>query len=195
MVDIFHDTLFFIIDTFYSIYIFGFLKLFTKTSIMPTHVFVLTPVAVEFHTTIRNIRYHRTLNTKVNTHDVSFGSICRFNCFVYDLGNYFVALINNAHGSKFTVCKDRLLLIRHLGFNRKPFRLAVYHDGEFNIITIDFEILIVDVAACFFEYGQRGCYRDVFALFGKLVVLAVSITTSFIVFLNYRLCITDALIC
>ena len=194
MVNILHNALFFIIDTLYSIYMFGFLQFLADISIMSAHVFVFTSVAVEFHTTIRNIRYCRTLNAKVNTHDITFGIRCRFNCFVYDLSNYLIILINNTHGSQFTVCKDRSLLVSHLGFNRKPFGFTVYHDRKFNMITIDFEILVVDITTRSFKHRQCSCYCDVFTLLGKLGVFTFSVTTSLVIFFNNRLCITDTLI-
>ena len=195
MVDVTHDTLLFIVYTLNSIYMFCFLQFLTKISIMSAHIFVLTTIAIELNIAIRNIGYRRTLNAKVYAHDIAFAVIDGFCYLIYDLSDYLVTLIDNAHSAESTVCKDGFLPISHFSFDRKPFGFAIYEHRELNAIAINLIILIIDITTGFSKNRNCGYNLDIFALFSKFGILAVSVTTSLIVFLNDRLGITNTLIC
>ena len=92
MVDILHDTLFFLVDADDSFGMFRLLKLLAEIFVVSAHVFVFASIPVEFNTAIRNIRYRRTFYTKVYAHDVAVIRKRRFRNRIYDLGNNLMAL-------------------------------------------------------------------------------------------------------
>lgn len=47
--------MFFIVNAFNGFGMFCFLKFLAKILIVPTHIFVLTTIAIELYTTVRNI--------------------------------------------------------------------------------------------------------------------------------------------
>ena len=53
MVSVLHNTLFFVFTAFYSFYVFCFLELLSAAVKLTAHIFVLSSIAIELHTTIR----------------------------------------------------------------------------------------------------------------------------------------------
>jgi len=68
------------------------------------HILILTAIAIELYASIGYVAHCRTLNAKVNTHDVTFVMIYRFRYIIDDLGNDTLSLYNNAHGAMLCRC-------------------------------------------------------------------------------------------
>ena len=98
VIDIFHDALFFVVDAYHCIHVFGSLQFLTKITIMTTHISVLTAISVELYAAIRDIRYRGALDSKINAHDISVIRISGFRNFINYLGDYLTAFIYDTHG-------------------------------------------------------------------------------------------------
>ena len=163
---------------------------------MPAHIFIFTAIAIELNTAIRYIRYSRTLNTKVNTHNIAIVGIFRFSNLIYDLSNYLIAFVDNTHSSKFGIRKYQFLMIRYRSADSYTPRFTINQNWKFNAIIFNFEILIINITTRSFE--NRDCrffYRDARFLFSQFFVLGRNLSAVLIVLINNRLGITNTLIC
>ena len=166
MVYIFHDALLFVIDMLSRILMFGFLQCLTLCGKVSAHSFILTSITVELNTAIGAFTYSRAFDTNVYAHDIAIVRTYRF----IDMINYLcyntVIFNDNTHSAKFITGKCRLLLICHLCADGEPFRFTVYHNREFNMIAIDLEVLIIDIAARLFHNRKCSHSLDILTLFG-----------------------------
>ena len=85
MVNVSHDALFFVINTFNSFPLFGSLQLLTNTplSILPAQIFVPTTITIELYTAIRTVTNSRTFDAEINPHDIPIRFKFGFRYFVY----------------------------------------------------------------------------------------------------------------
>ena len=92
MVLVCHPALFFIARFFNGFQLFRFAEFFALHSKLTAFLFVLTTVSVKFCFAIAGNCYSRTLDAKVNAHNITIGFDSRFRYFIGNLCNIFITL-------------------------------------------------------------------------------------------------------
>lgn len=95
MVLVCHPTLFFIARFFNDFQLFRFAEFFALRSKLTAFLFVLTTVSLKFCFAIAGNCYSRTLDAKVNAHNITIGFDSRLRYFIGNLRNIFITFFRD----------------------------------------------------------------------------------------------------